>query len=178
MTDPSSTDPRTPDTQAAAPAAKSEAPAARSEAPAAKSPAPRSRPRWGLRLLLLLLLLLLVALFLGWRGCLPGQGGGGSGKGKGKGMGAADMAEGGDDRGQGSTCDLRVDVKGISVSGKLVASPDEAVTACGESRRALLRVTGDAIFGTVDRLEAALRAKGFTVQREKPPAAASDPPAR
>jgi hypothetical protein len=118
-----------------------------------------------------------VALFLGWRGCLPGQGGGGKGTGKGKGEGMAAMSAG-MDRAPGTSCDLRVDAQGISVAGKTVAGPDEAVTACGEARRALLRVTGDATSGTVDRLETELRARGFTVQRERPPGPTSDPPTR
>lgn len=174
MTDPTPTPPVTPDSPAAPVTPAAASPPAPAPAPA---PSPRSRPRWGLRLLLLLLLLLLVALFLGWRGCLPGQGGGGKGTGKGKGEGMAAMSAG-VDRAPGTSCELRVDPKGISVAGQAVPGPDEAVAACGETRRALLRVTGDATSGTVERLEAALRAKGFTVQREKPPAPAGDPPAR
>lgn len=125
----------------------------------------KGRARWGLRLLFLVLVLLLVALLLWWKNCLPGKGSGGP-KSRQETSGMSASAEAPRET-KGTFCTLRVDAEGITVEGKPVASPEAAVKACGESKRAVLTVTGDAISGKVDQLERALGEAEITVQRRK-----------
>lgn len=65
-----------------------------------------------------------------------------------------------------SRCRLRVDARGVFLDGERVAVSD-AVDACAALGEADLVVTGDAVYGTVQSLEAALTEAGVRVYRAR-----------
>lgn len=79
--------------------------------------------------------------------------------------------------GSAARCQLRLDVAGLHLGGgKATVTTEEAVRACKEAGGAELVATGDAVFGELERVRAALDAAGVSVF-VRDPAAGTQPPA-
>ncbi len=74
-------------------------------------------------------------------------------------------------------CRLRVDSEGVKIDGKAL-EVDEAVAACKKTGGAELTATGDAKYGTVEELKAALDREGVPVLVRDPATAPPSPPDR
>jgi hypothetical protein len=119
-----------------------------------------------------------VAALLWWllRGGVGGGGGGvlpggGLAWARGAGAGRADGGHGGG--GGGRPCRLRLSAQGLTIDGE-PATIDEAAARCDDAE---LVVTGDALQGNLDRLRAALAARGRRFRERLPGAVAPAAPA-
>ncbi|MBU1070021.1 hypothetical protein KJ975_10685, partial [Myxococcota bacterium] len=159
-----------PETAKAPASAPEKAPAVAKPPVAAK---PGKRRRW-LRLAVLIGIALLLLFVLTWKNCRQGIGLGGSPAPRNERQNdpANAMAPNAPSMAVPSMeaqapCQIRVDAVGILVNGKTADTPQAAVTACAPSRRAVILVTGDAVYGQVEQLEQALRAAQIEIQRQQ-----------
>lgn len=117
--------------------------------------------------MLLVIAVIAVAAWLIWKRCSGGFGAQGGRSQPGESM-AAEPRTPGSTSGRGEDrCQLRVDAKGISHEGKPIDHA-AALKICAQAKIAQLTITGDARHGTVEDLEAALRAAGATPVRAQP----------
>ncbi len=134
---------------------------------------PGKRRRW-LRLAVLIGIALLLLFVLTWKNCRQGIGLGGSPAPRNERQNDPANAMAPDAPSMAvpsmeaqAPCQIRVDAVGILVNGKTAATPQAAVAACAPSRRAVILVTGDAVYGQVEQLEQALRGAQIEIQRQQ-----------
>jgi hypothetical protein len=120
------------------------------------------KPRKSIPVALIVIVVVAVAAWLLWKRCGGGFGlGGGDGKGGGRETAGEMTAPPPGDAmgGAAARCQLRVDAKGVFHDGKQV-EVEAAVKACGQAKTVELNVTGDALHGQIEALEAAVRKAG------------------
>jgi hypothetical protein len=103
----------------------------------------------------LLLLAAAIALYLYFEG-------GGFGIGLGERGESADREAPADAAVEVAACELRLDASGLSLVDRGV-SVEEAAAACAPAGRAILKVTGDALYGDFERTQAGLTELGIDV---------------
>ena len=107
----------------------------------------------------------------------------GRGDGKGEGKGEVKPRPAGDATGvmggAAARCQLRLDAAGLHLDGAAAATTiDDAVRACKAASGAELVATGDAVFGELERVRAALDAAGVSVFVRDPAAGTQAPAPR